>query len=82
MILPKDFFDKIEYTEYTHESDGYKMYDVFTIHFKAWWRKDKVIRIQRTYEGKDGDNYTYRMTETSHELYNQLIGWARSTFDE
>ena len=37
MILPKEFFDKIEYFEHTlYHPAGTNVYDVFTIHFTSW----------------------------------------------
>jgi len=85
MILPKEFFDKIEYFEHTMEHKiGTKVYDVFTIHFKSWWRRKRVIRIERIISNYDSKTETFRHTVTpgAADLYNQLNEWACDTFEE
>ena len=85
MILPKEFFDKIEYFEHTlsHKS-GTKVYDEFTIHFKSWWRKKRVIKIKRTITDYDeiSGTCTHVPTPSAGDLYNQLNDWAIDTFKE
>ena len=85
MILPKDFFDKIEYFEHSMEHTlGTTVYDTFTIHFKAWWRKKRVIKIKRDtkdYNAADG-TFTHSSTPGAADLYNQLNNWATQTFEE
>ena len=86
MILPKDFFDKIEYFEHTmhHKRYSTEVDDVFTIHFKAWWRKKKVIKIHRIISEYDSDDgtFSHRSTPGAADLYNQLNNWATDTFQE
>lgn len=86
MILPKDFFDKIEYFEHTmdHKLGTTQVKDVFTIHFKQWWRIRKVIKIDRSidnYSESEG-TFTHKSTPGAADLYNQLNNWATQTFDE
>jgi len=85
MILPKDFFNKIEYFEHTLEhKTGTNVSDVFTIHFKAWWRKKRVIRIARTIKNYNtaDSTFTHSPTPSAADLYNQLNDWAIDTFEE
>jgi len=85
MILPKEFFDKIEYFEHTMDHVcGTTVNDKFTIHFKAWWRKKRVINIKRDIENYDANDQTFshRSTPGAADLYNQLNDWATQTFDE
>lgn len=85
MILPKEIFDKIDYFEHTVEhKTGMEVYDVFTIHFKDWWRRKRVIKIKRIsfdYDKADG-TFRHEVTPSAADLYNQLNKWAISTFDE
>lgn len=84
MILPKEFFDKIEYFEHSLEhKSGTQVYDVFTIHFKSWWRKKRVIRIKRniTEYNEDG-TFMHSPTPSAGDLYNQLNDWSTDTFEE
>jgi hypothetical protein len=83
MILPKEFFDKVEYFEHTVGYVKSEVYDVFTLHFKAWWRPKKVIRIQRNAGAVDDNgNKLWHCTPSAGDLYNQLNEWATSTFEE
>ena len=85
MILPKEMFDRIDYFEHSMESNmGTKIYDVFTIHFKGWWRRKKVIKIRRRVSHYDEENGTmsHHPTESAADLYNQLNNWATATFQE
>lgn len=86
MILPKEFFDKIEYFEHTYNHKRFttNVDDVFTIHFKAWWRRKQVIRIKRIVENYDTDDgtFTHKSTPGAADLHNQLNGWATDTFQE
>ena len=85
MILPKEFFDKIEYFEHTMErTHSTTVFDKFTIHFKAWWRRKKVIKIERVssnYNEAEG-TFTHQSTPGAADLYNQLNDWATQTFSE
>ena len=86
MILPKEFFDKIEYFEHTMDHKRYttNVDDVFTIHFKSWWRKKRVIRIKRVIENYDSDDgtFTHKSSTGAADLHNQLNNWAIETFEE
>lgn len=85
MILPKELFDKIEYFEHTMEHpSGHTVYDVFTIHFKQWWRKKRVIKIHRVIYNYDCDTgmLRHRVTPSAADLYNQLNDWSTETFEE
>ena len=85
MILPKEFFDKIEYFEHSMDHNtGTNVFDVFTLHFKGWWRKKRVIRIKRVIKNYNSDDgtFTHESTAGAGDLYNQLNGWAIDTFEE
>ena len=85
MILPKELFDKIEYFEHTlKHNEGTQVYDVFTIHFKSWFRKKRVIKIKRYIDNFDNDDgtFTHSPTSSAGDLYNQLNDWATDTFEE
>ena len=86
MILPKEFFEKIEYFEHSmeHKKNTTTVYDVFTIHFKAWWRRKRVIKIKRTvseYNSSDG-TFKHNATQGAADLHNQLNGHAIDTFED
>lgn len=85
MILPKEFFDKIEYFEHTMDHvGGTTVYDKFTIHFKSWWRMKRVIKIKRNIDDYDAyaETFTHKSTPGAADLYNQLNDWATQTFEE
>lgn len=85
MILPKEFFDKIEYFEHTVKvTPGPNADDVFTLHFKSWWRGKRVIKIARRIENYDAEagTFSHRATPGAADLYNQLNDWATQTFQE
>lgn len=85
MILPKEFFDKIEYFEHSlYHTKGTQIYDKFTIHFKAWWRPNRKILIQRNVSdyNKDTGLFTHNATPGAADLHNQLNNWATDTFEE
>lgn len=85
MILPKDFFDKIDYWEHTidYGRRTHEVSDKFTIHLKGWWRLRRIIKIQRLItECNDDGSYVHRVTESAADLYNQLNGYAIETFEE
>jgi len=85
MILPKEFLDKIEYYEHTLDHKiGTRVFDVFTLHFKAWWRPRRTIKIKRQVSDYNVDTGTFRHTVTpgAADLHNQLNGYATDTFEE
>jgi len=85
MILPKELFEKIEYFEHTFDHKyGTHVDDVFTLHFKAWWRRKRVIRIKRLiedYNEADG-TFAHHPTPGAGDLYNQLNNWSTDTFEQ
>ena len=84
MILPKELFDKIEYWEHTTQNKNGWLYDVFTVHFRQWWRRKRSISIAREMVDYDSESDTasYRITPSAADLYNQLNKWAIQTWDE
>ena len=84
MILPKELFEQISHFEHSSKSDALRMYDVFTIHFKQWWKRKQVIVIEReivSYNSKT-DILKFRTTPSAADLYNQLNNWAVQTHEE
>lgn len=84
MVLPKSLFDEIRFWEHTFKvGPGVQAWDIFTIHFKAWWRPKKVIRIARNCELAENDETFYHsVTPSAADLYAQLNNWAIQTWDE
>jgi hypothetical protein len=85
MILPKEFFEKIAYFEHTVEhTKAVEVNDVFTIHFNAWWKPRRKIKIARVISDFDEESgyFSHHVTESAADLYNQLNTWATDTFDE
>jgi hypothetical protein len=79
MLLPENLLKQVEYYEDTSEKildDG--VYTKVTLHFKAWYRFKKVIRIRWTswYNHRE---QTTQHTETQEavELRNQLREYFR-----
>lgn len=63
MLFSKEFLDKIEYYTVSREDDNWNagFYTKFVLHFKAWWRPRKVIKIHWVcvgYENPDISNWT------------------------
>jgi len=86
MILPKKLFEKIEFFEHSiDQSCGpVEVSDKFILHFRDWWRRKKVIKINRIIEHYNADDgsFVHRSTPGAADLYNQLNDWAISTFEE
>jgi len=85
MILPKKFFDTIEYCEHTlqHRS-GTNVFDVCTIHFNKWWKPRRKIKIKRQVSDYSQTTGMFRHSSTkgAADLYNQLNRWAIDTHEE
>lgn len=84
MILPKKMLNQISYYEYNHviDSPG-KPIDKFTLHFKSFWKKKKIIKINRRIFNQEGNgNYSHSMTDEGEEFLNQLKEYIESTYDE
>jgi len=85
MILPKKIFDQISFWEHTVEfGRGYRVWDVFTIHFKQWWKFRKKIKIQRKidFDDQNSNRFTHSPTPSAADLYNQLYNWSIQSWDE
>lgn len=87
MILPKKLLNQISYYEYTYSSGGYgEPVDIFTLHFKSWWKRKKVIKIVRRMTDIKFENerktYSHYMNTESIELLNSLKEYAKSTYKE
>ena len=85
MILPKEFFEEIRFWTHTcKQGHGTNVYDVFTIYFKKWYKRKKVIMIKRDvtdYNAEEG-TFSHNVTPSAADLYNQLNNWAIQTWDE
>lgn len=83
MILPKEFFEKIEYWEHSTDSRNGELYDKFTIHLKGWWRRKREIWIRRQLVETDENGTTFwNSTPGAADLHNQLNDWATQTYEE
>lgn len=85
MILPKEMFEQISFWDHTvKHGRGMHVWDVFTIHFRQWWKPKKVIKIHREIDTRDCEPgyFTHRVTPSAADLYNQLNDWAIQTWDE
>ena len=84
MVIPKHLLDHVLYFEYTNYVPSYqKPQDQFTLHFKQWWKKKKVIEIKRTItEIRDDGGYTHTMSDSAEMLLNQLNDYALATFED
>ena len=85
MILPKELFDQISFWEHTvQHGRGYHVWDVFTIHFRQWWKRKKVIKIHRVIDttGCEPGFFHHNVTPSAADLYNQLNDWAIQSWDE
>ena len=83
MILPKELFEKIEYFEHTAVYVNGELCDLFTLHFRSWYRKSHKIKIRRVLHGMNEDGTSSWSTSPSAaDLYNQLNSWAIQSWDE
>jgi len=84
MKLPQHLLEQIEYAECTSEYVDNNLYDIFTIHFKQWWKRKRVIKIRRG-SNVDRNNtslITYTPSTNTNELMAQLDEFINSTFDK
>ncbi len=73
MRLTNHILTQVSYWTHVIKEDwGMGFTDVFTLHFKQWWKPRKTIRILLTLRDMDGDVATYRRTIGSRELEQQL----------
>ncbi len=87
MLLPKSTLEQIEFyvvTKSQSRDEPWVMNDIIRLHFKQWWKSEKVLTIARltTSVDKEAGSFSHQQTEDAFMLIEQLYYYMESTFPE
>lgn len=83
-MISKELLDDVVAWEYKRETGYYSANDIYTLHFKQWWRSKLVLKYMRDVHNRNKDTKTFmhRMTPISEEFYTTLYNHIKSTYNE
>ena len=73
-MITKRLLDSIEAFEVESTFGHYTAHDVYTLHFRQWWKKNKVIKMGRKISKQDFDKGTFSHSQTPESTtFNDML---------